>query len=70
MKLLIWGTGNLAKKIIENGVAGDIRVFIETNKIKNEWEGRPIYIAYSIPKQYDFIVDDNTYSREVYEICG
>ncbi len=70
MKLLIWGTGNLAKKIIENGVAGDIIGFIETNKIKNEWEGRPIYSAYSIPKQYDFIVVANTYSREVYEICG
>lgn len=39
MKLLIWGTGNLAKEVIDNGVAGNIIGFIETIKTKNEYMG-------------------------------
>ena len=35
MKLLVWGTGNFAREILDNGIEGEIIGFIETNKSKN-----------------------------------
>ena len=34
-KVLIWGTGKIASRFIENGCNGEIIGFIETNKSKN-----------------------------------
>lgn len=70
MKLIIWGTGNLAREVISNGVIGEIIGFIETNKTKNEYRGIPVYDAHSIPNEvYDYIVIANIHSREIYELC-
>ena len=42
-RLLVWGTGGLAEKFIENGYNGEIIGFIETNKSKNVFMDKPVY---------------------------
>ena len=68
-KLLIWGTGNIAKQMIDNQYNGEIIGFIETNKSKDTYEGKPIYDSRQIPKEYDYIVVANTYATEIYDLC-
>lgn len=32
VKLLIWGTGDIAKRVLENGLNGELIGFVETKK--------------------------------------
>lgn len=68
-KLLIWGTGNYAEKFIENRYNGEIIGFIETNKSKESFMGKPIYDSHNIPENYDFIIVANSYATEIYNLC-
>ena len=71
MKLLVWGTGNFAREILDNGIEGEIIGFIETNKSKNEYENCPVYDAYTIPEGvYAYIVVATIYVEEVYQTCS
>ena len=68
-KLLIWGTGKLAKQFLSNGYCGEIIGFIETNKRVDMFANKPVYESNEIPKEYDFIIVANSYVREIYNLC-
>lgn len=68
-KLLIWGTGKIAKRFIENGYTGEIIGFIETNKSIDTFMNRPVYDSNEFPKDYDYIVVANSYAAEIYNLC-
>ena len=68
-KILIWGTGKLAKKFIENGYTGEVIGFIETNKTSDTFMQKPIYGSDEIPDGYDYIVIANSYVAEIYDLC-
>lgn len=69
MKVIIWGTGNLAQKIMKEGITGKIVGFLETKKSKESFEGYPVYGIEEIPEDYDYIVVANSFSDEIYEAC-
>lgn len=68
-KLLIWGTGNIAKEFIANGYNGEIVGFIETNKTTTAFMNKPVYASDDIPVDYDYIVVANSYATEIYQMC-
>lgn len=68
-KLLIWGTGKLAKQFLSNGYCGEIIGFIETNKTVNMFANKPVYSSNEIPKKYDFILVANSYAEEIFDLC-
>lgn len=68
-KLLIWGTGNLANNFISNKYNGEIIGFIETNKSKNSYMGKPVFDSKEIPKEFDYIIVANSYVEEIYNLC-
>ncbi len=45
-RILVWGTGKIASKFIENQCNAEIIGFIETNKLKETYYGRPVYDSY------------------------
>ncbi len=67
--LLVWGTGNLAKRFIDNQYDGEIIGFIETNKSKATYMGKPVYDSRKLPKNYDYIIIANSYAAEIYNWC-
>lgn len=70
-KLLLWGTGGVARKFIENGYSGEITGFIETKKSKTEFMDKPVYQVDELPssKQYDYIIVANKSVEIVYKLC-
>lgn len=68
-RLIIWGTGNVAKEFISKGVNGEIIGFCETNKKADTFNGLPVYDADHLPSDYDLVIVANTYVHEIYEIC-
>ena len=68
-KILIWGTGNIANKILNNGLNAEIMGFIETYKVKESFQDKPIYSITEIPENYDYIIVANSYVKEIYQIC-
>lgn len=68
-KILIWGTGNLAKVFIENQCSADIIGFIETNKSTGSYMDKPVYDSREIPNGYDYIIVANSYATEIYKWC-
>ena len=69
IKILIWGTGNIARQVLENGMNGQIIGFIETHKSKNMYMDKIVYSIDEIPNEYDFIVIANTFVDEIYRAC-
>ncbi len=68
-KLLIWGTGNLAKRFMYNEYHGEIIGFVETNKSKDTYMGYPVYDSRNLPEEYGYIVAANSYAAEIYSWC-
>lgn len=68
-KILIWGTGKNAKKVLRNGINAKLLGFVETNKAMEEFEGHPVYGINEIPKGYDYIVIASIYAGEIYREC-
>lgn len=68
-RLLIWGTGNLAKSFIENGYNGEIVGFIETSKSAEFFMDKKVYSSSEIPDEYDYIIIANSYVSEIYDLC-
>ena len=68
-KILLWGTGKLAKKFIDNQYNGEIIGFIETNKTRNIFMQMPVYESHEIPKEFDYIIVANAYGIEIYTLC-
>lgn len=69
MKILIWGTGNTAQEVLENGINGEIIGFIQTIKTSEEYYGYPVYDIFFMPKEYDLIIVASIYSDEIYAEC-
>ena len=68
-KLLVWGTGNLAKQFVNNSYNGEIVGFIESNKSKDIFMDKPVYDSQEIPEKYDYIIVANSYVTEIYNLC-
>ena len=68
-KILIWGTGEIAKKILNNGLCAEVIGFIETSKTKESFRSKPVYSASKIPQEYDYIIVANAFAFEVYQLC-
>lgn len=67
-KILVWGTGKLAKRFINNGCNGEIIGFIETNKSADSYMDKPIYDSRQIPSIYDYIIVANLHTTEIYNL--
>lgn len=67
--MLIWGTGDLAKRFINNGFYGEIIGFIETNKSTDSFKDKPVYGCRELPDNYDYIIVANSYVTEIYQTC-
>ena len=71
MKILIWGTGNTAKAIIERGINGELVGFIRSQMYAGREQmssyGVPVYTSENIPIEYDVIFVASIYSDEIYQ---
>lgn len=68
-KVLIWGTGIIARQVLDNGINAEIVGYIETKKTDNEFNGCKIYSSDERFPDYDLIIVANTHSRQVYQTC-
>ncbi len=68
-KIMIWGTGKTAWKILENGLNAEIVGFIETKKNENMFCEKRVYeIGERLP-EYDYLLVANTHAIEIYRTC-
>lgn len=65
-KVLIWGIGQMATKLIEKKLNAEIIGFIQTKKNEELFMGYKIYELSNIPP-CDYIFVANTYSDQIYE---
>lgn len=68
-KILVWGTGNVAKKVLGNGIKGEIVGFIESEKEKPIYMGRKVYSPDEIPDNFDYIIVASSYVADIYRAC-
>lgn len=68
MKILIWGTGNSAKKLLSNHIKGEIIGFIETVPTRAEYKGLPVYSPTDIQVNYEMIFVASVFSNEILKI--
>lgn len=68
-KILIWGTGNVARNVLANGIEGEIIGFIESKKTKSDFMGKRVYTPGEIPAEYDYIIIASSYTAEIYQKC-
>ena len=68
-KILIWGTGNIAKQVILRGIYAEIIGFIQTDKSRDVFQGKTVYSVDEIPKDYDLIIVANSFVNEIFHIC-
>lgn len=68
-KILIWGTGNIAKHFLENGYCGELLGFVETHKTKDTFMQKPVFDSKEIPKDFDYIIIANTHGGEINNLC-
>lgn len=68
-KILVWGTGKIARQVLDNGLQGEVIGFIETEKRKNIFMNLPVYNPEEAPEEADVIVIANTFSDEIYQLC-
>ena len=69
MNIWIWGTGEIAEKILENGFDKKIEGFIETKKTKETFKGYPVINAKDIPQTFDCIFVANRFVRQIHDWC-
>ncbi len=68
-RILIWGTGEKATELCENGVFGNIVGFVETKKNKKEFKSIPVYDIDESWPEHDFVIVATVHSGEIYEEC-
>ncbi len=67
MKIYIWGTGKLAKKLLERGIEEKaIEGFIETHKRNEMFRSKKVFLPNEIDTDYDAIIVANTFSNEIF----
>lgn len=69
MKVYIWGTGKMTKKLLERGIGAEIKAFIETHKTKKEYMGTAVVSPKEIDQNYEAIIVANTFCNEIY-LCA
>ncbi len=70
VKLLIWGTGKIAERIVRNGLKEQQIVgYIETIKTKEVFNGKRVFALSEIPSEYDVILVANAYGDLIYDNC-
>lgn len=70
MKILIWGTGNLAERFFQKGLKEHyILGFIETVKTKEIYYGKRVFGVSELPNDYDVIVIANRFVDAIYDNC-
>ena len=70
MEIWIWGTGEIAARIMDNGLGREIAGFIETKKTKDSFCGFPVVSAEEIPHTFDYILVANRFGDEISEWCA
>ena len=68
-RVLIWGTGNMAQKLIEYGVNAEIVGFIQTVKCIDKYNGYPVFSPEECVMRYDYILVANTFGDEIRVKC-
>jgi Caenorhabditis protein of unknown function, DUF268. len=68
-KVLVWGTGNIAKHIISNNLEAKIIGFIQTEKSVETFNGKKVYTVEELPEEYDFIIVANSFTNEIFRTC-
>lgn len=68
-KILIWGTGKVARQVLKNGVQGDIIGFVQSSKSAELFEGKKVYEAGESLPEFDYLLIANTYATEIYQTC-
>ena len=68
-RVLVWGTGDVAKRVLDNGLGGELVGFIETERKKDMFMDLPVYSPMEIPQAADVIIVANTFSNEIYQLC-
>lgn len=68
MNIWVWGTGQIAKNILKNGLE-EVKGFIETKKTKETFWGYPVISAEEITKDYDYILVASGFVDEIYDWC-
>lgn len=68
MNIWIWGTGQIAQQVYENGLK-EISGFIETKKTKEMFFNKPVVSAEEIPTDADWIVVATRYTDEIFDYC-
>lgn len=68
-RILVWGTGKLAKNFISSQNNAQIIGFIETDKSAETYMGKPVYASHELPDEYDYIIVANSYVSEIYDLC-
>lgn len=68
-RILIWGTGQISKQVLNNGVTGEVLGFIETRKRNEIFMDLPVYDAAEVPHDVDIIIVANRFSDEIYQVC-
>lgn len=68
-RVLIWGTGQVAKRVLQNGINAEIVGFVETKRSVTQFCDKNVYeIDVDMP-EYDYIIVANTYATEIYQVC-
>ncbi len=69
MEILVWGTGiataNIGEKVYEEQISG----YIETEKSKDFYKGKPVYSPSELPNGYDAILICNHYGKQIHDCC-
>lgn len=65
-KVLIWGTGKIARGVVNVGIDAMIIGAVETNRRNEEFIGMPVYDSREIPIGYDYIIVANTHTIEIF----
>ncbi len=68
MRIIIWGTGREARKMLDNGLNAEIVGFVETVKTKDIYKDYPVFTPDNLP-DYDYMIVANTFSGEIYDLC-
>jgi predicted SAM-dependent methyltransferase/nitrate reductase NapAB chaperone NapD len=67
--IYIYGTGTIAKSVIEKGINGNIVGYIETKPIKNLFDGIKLYRLDEVEiKDNQIIIVANTYCSEIFPV--
>lgn len=69
MRILIWGTGRITENIIDSLKGDQVVGYVETQRSKEIYRGKPVYNATDIPDDYDAILIANQAGKEIYNYC-